>query len=184
MSKRKHPLAPARTRTALALSVACGDDVCTLVCAAATHFSDVPRVVECRLDNAAGLTEECFQQTPIPFGGKTWLEWSNGTRHPIEGRYLTAPGNTPPMSTWAMQPLPFSDAHTNVSFQPPCDEPVDRRTNDTGLCSGRFPWDVAIIDSLVVPKGLDPGEYVLGFRWDCEATAQIWQSCADIEIAA
>lgn len=25
---------------------------------------------------------------------------------------------------------------------------------------------------------------VLGFRWDCEDTAQIWSSCADIEIIA
>ena len=26
--------------------------------------------------------------------------------------------------------------------------------------------------------------YVLGFRYDCEATAQVWSSCADIEVAA
>lgn len=136
----------------------------------------------CKAD--AALTEECFQQTPVPFGGKTWLEWSNGTRYPIESRYLTSPDNAPPMSTWAMQPLPYSDRHAGVQFEPPCPETVDRLQNDTGLCSGRFPWDVAIVDTLVVPKGLVPGGYVLGFRWDCEATAQVWQSCADIEIVA
>ena len=27
-------------------------------------------------------------------------------------------------------------------------------------------------------KHLKPGEYVLGFRWDCETSAQVWQSCA------
>lgn len=136
----------------------------------------------CKAD--AALTEECFQQVPVPFGGKTWLEWANGTRYPVESRYLTSPGNVPPMSTWAMQPLPYSDRNHEVQFEPPCPETVDRLKNDTGLCSGRFPWDVAIVDTLVVPRGLVPGEYVLGFRWDCEATAQVWQSCADIEIVA
>ena len=30
--------------------------------------------------------------------------------------------------------------------------------------------------------GLAAGDYVLGFRWDCEETAQIWSSCADVSI--
>ena len=29
---------------------------------------------------------------------------------------------------------------------------------------------------------IEPGEYVLGWRWDCEETTQIWQSCSDITI--
>ena len=56
------------------------------------------------------------------------------------------------------------------------------RRNTTG--SGRFPWDVSIVDWLVVPAHLEPGDYVLGFRWDCEATAQVWSSCADVTVAA
>jgi hypothetical protein len=27
-------------------------------------------------------------------------------------------------------------------------------------------------------------QYVLGLRWDCEKSAQIWQSCADLTIVA
>jgi hypothetical protein len=42
---------------------------------------------------------------------------------------------------------------------------------------------VSIIDALVIPTDISPGPYVLGFRYDCEATAQVWSSCADIEIA-
>jgi hypothetical protein len=38
------------------------------------------------------------------------------------------------------------------------------------------------VDDLRVPADLAPGEYVLGIRWDCEKSAQIWQNCADIEI--
>ncbi len=138
----------------------------------------------CKADRA--LTEECFQETPVAFAGRTYIEWSNGTRLDISGhaRFLTSEFNRPANSTWAMNPLPYSDSRSRAEFEPPCAEDPSRRlTNDTGLCSGRFPWAVSIIDVLVVPKGLPAGEWVLGFRWDCEATAQVWQSCADIEIS-
>ena len=29
-----------------------------------------------------------------------------------------------------------------------------------------------IVDSVRVPAGLAPGQYVLGWRWDCEQTSQ------------
>ena len=29
---------------------------------------------------------------------------------------------------------------------------------------------------------IEPGEYVLSFRWDCEQTPQIWNGCSDITI--
>ena len=68
-----------------------------------------------------------------------------------------------------------------VPAHPPPRRFVYRR-NTTG--SGRFPWDVSIVDWLLVPAHLEPGDYVLGFRWDCEATAQVWSSCADVTVAA
>ena len=37
-------------------------------------------------------------------------------------------------------------------------------------------------DELIVPNDIPAGEYVLGWRWDCEQTTQIWSSCADITI--
>ena len=39
-------------------------------------------------------------------------------------------------------------------------------------------------DVVKVPEGLKPGKYVLGFRYDCEATAQVWNSCSDITLVA
>ena len=39
----------------------------------------------------------------------------------------------------------------------------------------------AVLD-LCPQAGLAAGDYVLGFRWDCEETAQIWSSCADVSI--
>ena len=39
-----------------------------------------------------------------------------------------------------------------------------------------------IRDIVKVPSDLPPGKYVLGFRYDCEATAQVWSSCSDITL--
>lgn len=54
--------------------------------------------------------------------------------------------------------------------------------NDTGRCSGRFPYATSIIDTLIVPESVTADDYILQLRWDCEATAQIWTNCADISI--
>jgi hypothetical protein len=35
---------------------------------------------------------------------------------------------------------------------------------------------------LLIPKALTPGKYVLGWRYDCEATAQVWSNCADVTL--
>ena len=40
----------------------------------------------------------------------------------------------------------------------------------------------ALEDGLKVPADIPAGDYVLSYRWDCEMTSQIWQSCADITI--
>jgi hypothetical protein len=40
----------------------------------------------------------------------------------------------------------------------------------------------AIEDQVIVPESIEPGEYVVGWRWDCEMTSQVWSNCADITI--
>merc|ERR1712232_1267038 len=53
--------------------------------------------------------------------------------------------------------------------------------NGMGACSSD--WVVGVIsDHVLIPNDLPAGEYVLGWRWDCEETAQIWQNCADVII--
>jgi len=42
--------------------------------------------------------------------------------------------------------------------------------------------NVGIMDVVKVPEHLQPGEYVLGWRYDCEGTAQVWSNCADITL--
>ena len=42
----------------------------------------------------------------------------------------------------------------------------------------KFGWK----DMVQVPESLEQGSYVLSFRWDCQQTPQIWQTCANVEI--
>lgn len=49
-----------------------------------------------------------------------------------------------------------------------------------GGVGGTFMFSMT--DNLKVPGDLVPGEYSLSWRWDCEQTPQVWNSCADITI--
>ena len=52
-------------------------------------------------------------------------------------------------------------------------------------CSG---WGIGdlytleIVDMLRIPKDTPAGDYVLGWRWDCEQSTQVWSSCSDVTI--
>mmetsp|Transcript_115350 Transcript_115350/g.203611 ORF Transcript_115350/g.203611 Transcript_115350/m.203611 type:complete len:96 (-) Transcript_115350:102-389(-) len=52
-----------------------------------------------------------------------------------------------------------------------------------GFCSGDWTAGM-LVDRVAIPAWLPPGDYVLGWRWDCEETAQVWQNCADVAITA
>mmetsp|Transcript_30720 Transcript_30720/g.64674 ORF Transcript_30720/g.64674 Transcript_30720/m.64674 type:complete len:352 (+) Transcript_30720:2-1057(+) len=65
-------------------------------------------------------------------------------------------------------------------FEPPkgCDETCWGST-DNHTVGKVLP---TITDALRVPNDLPAGQYILGWRWDCEETAQIWASCSDVVI--
>ena len=44
------------------------------------------------------------------------------------------------------------------------------------------PWTFSLIETVVVPAELPAGDYVLSWRWDAEATPQVWLNCADIRL--
>ena len=50
-------------------------------------------------------------------------------------------------------------------------------------CSGTWPTQLYIEDTIKILANIAAGEYVLAFRWDCEETTQIWQSCSDITMS-
>ena len=119
---------------------------------------------------------------PLKFATRTQrLEFVDGTWQEINGSYVDT-GTNPPGSSWAMNPLPYSNAQSPPEFEPPCHETVDRTLSDTGRCSGRDPYDTLIADELAVPADVAAGKWVLSLRWDCEKSAQVWSNCADIEL--
>lgn len=162
----------------------------------------------------AELTEECFAKTPLEFVRDAQaLQWNNGTRMSIKGTFVDE-GTYPLGSTWAMNPIPRIDFDSTSSgqpesfsgcdmvggdptgaacrqFDPPCDwddgwyatPPRMHSVDVQGACSGDWTGGI-IIDQVRVPADLTPGDYVLGWRWDCEETDQVWSNCADVSIIA
>jgi len=155
------------------------------------------------------LTEACFQKLPLEFDrSRQALLWNNGARYPLKGIFVDK-GTMPEGSTWARNPVPrageanagclrpnASEPHGNcLSFAPPCPQDCSGEPdcqnpgggNDPGTwqgpCSGDWKGG-QIIDSVIIPAEVPAGEYVLGWRWDCEETTQIWASCADVTISA
>lgn len=126
----------------------------------------------------------------------TYPAGSSWARNPIPPRCLGAGCYTGrpcvPCPGTAGSDCTSCDNTPEPSFTPPCDE-----GDKPGLCSGNqggpvnvtsahfYPGvsPVSIIDTLALPATLAPGKYVLGWRLDCEATAQVWTNCADIEIS-
>ena len=135
----------------------------------------------------SNLTEACFRQTPMPFAGDSSLMLSNGTKIQVKSNFVST-GTLPVGSTWQMVPMPttynFFPNRNEFQFEPPCYEPTLPANLASGRCSGQWSPNITIYDQLRVPAHLAPGEYVLGLRYDCEASAQVWASCADVVITA
>lgn len=70
-----------------------------------------------------------------------------------------------------------TDAHAQAGCQ------ANANADHFGYCSGDWPLGM-VADRVVLPRELKPGRYVVGWRMDCEETAQVWQNCADVNIVA
>jgi len=115
-------------------------------------------------DGLAGLTEECFQKNPLDFvGEEQWVVYAkdlhSGKRTEILAN-RTSTGTFPPGSMWTANPL----------------RPHMEEGGSNELGHGQ------IIDSIKVPADIEPGQYVLSFRWDSKCTPQVWSSCSNVLI--
>lgn len=155
----------------------------------------------------AALDEKCFQATPVPFAdGTSTLRWGGvgGRAHRFNATDVSV-GTLPAGSTWRRSPLPRGpwDWQTyGPSPLPVCDETAackaaEQHPTPTGHspqegaapceCSGSGVGDLytlEVVDALRLPASLAPGEWVLGWRWDCEESTQVWASCSDVTIRA
>jgi len=140
------------------------------------------------------LNETCFQKYPLDFvGDQSWFRWGGaGGRTHYFNRTTVKEGTSPPGSMWAMNPVPrawrnkdgswasgSNHMQTGEGFQPFCED------SHEFPCTHMWgPYNAEIVDKVRIPANLPAGDYVLGWRWDCEESNQIWSSCSDIKIVA
>jgi hypothetical protein len=77
--------------------------------------------------------------------------------------------------------IPYNTTHGS-SKACPTSLMFDKQWDDGtgGGVGGTFMFSMT--DKLKVPSDLEAGEYSLSWRWDCEQTPQVWNSCADVTI--
>lgn len=157
-----------------------------------------------RLAPADGpLTEEEFRKMPLDFAKGSTLRWG-GDRStdlnfsPEEKGWQTNQGTVPSGSMWRKMPIPtILWEREGPSFEPVCEESEECKKAATmqhgkpGVCKcsghsnlGPLLPNIEIVDKIMIPSSLKPGRYVLQWRWDCEETSQIWNSCSDVEVIA
>ena len=120
----------------------------------------------------------------MPFADYSSLMLSNGSMIKLKSTFVSE-GTLPAGSTWQMNPIPgyahprgqrlvaLQDAGARLQV-PGCrwfdmpDAYAEHPQNlGQGLCSGEWQTNLTTSDQLRVPAHLllEPGEYVLGFRW-------------------
>jgi len=104
------------------------------------------------------ITEECFNEGHLSFAGNNNWIYAN-----------LAPWSEHDYSKWQEVPA----IRTTEGTYPPGSE----WTKVTVPLRG---W--AYKDYVQVPEGIEPGTYILSFRWDCQFSPQIWSNCATIEV--
>ena len=125
-----------------------------------------------------------WARNPLPriFDSKVGLHNASSCPGPS-----TRSAHSPPGCLAFPAPCPWDTYLTEGLL--PCDDGETSgllgRCDGNGMSQCSSDWVVGVIsDHVILPKNLAPGDYVLGWRWDCEETAQIWQNCADVTIIA
>mmetsp|Transcript_22066 Transcript_22066/g.57571 ORF Transcript_22066/g.57571 Transcript_22066/m.57571 type:complete len:416 (-) Transcript_22066:248-1495(-) len=101
----------------------------------------------------------CGAPIPAPKEGQPQTQWEAQVQCYASCDGTTATGSCPLGTTQFPEPLPGISGFGKVIW----------------------PWSIA--DTVRVPTNIEPGNYLLSWRWDCEESTQVWQNCADITIA-
>merc|ERR1712228_838301 len=96
----------------------------------------------------------------------------------FKGTYVTE-GVVPGGHAWVKNPIPITCGTAGLPGPPGAPAFPPKCTN-TSMCTGWqwFSEGMELVDFVRIPADLPAGEYVLGWRWDCEQSNQIWQSCS------
>jgi len=146
----------------------------------------------CKVDEngPGGVTEECFQKTPLKFASEnSWVQYGyDEDARVVFKANRTTEGTYPPGSEWTMNPIPVCNSTDIGWLNPDCPHGFEFPPRGTGLhgvgevvwAPGAVMFQWTLMDEVEVPADLEPGEYVLSFRWDNEATPQVWSGCSNI----
>ena len=141
------------------------------------------------------LTEECFQETPLDFvGAMQWVQYGEDRNNRTEFRAnRTREGTFPQGSQWTKNPIPACAGGWGgvLDKDPDCKEEGTQFPPPAPGLKGfgiqisdpsNYAFHFSIVDQVQVPADIEPGDYVLSFRWDCEQTPQVWSACSTIKI--
>jgi len=140
------------------------------------------------------LTEECFQlpEHQLDFASREHIVLFKEGPKRIPNTIVKEGGGL----GWMLNPIPMpnfigSDCD-DMSGHPcngcPCGSGYPGGNTDEDFPNpfgkSNMGKNTAIVDLVKVPSMLPPGDYVVGFRWDCETSSQVWSTCADVSIVA
>ena len=151
------------------------------------------RLCKFPIEGNSGLTEECFQRIPLKFvGTRQWVQYGEDVNTRVEFRAVRVnTGTFPKGSQWTKNPIPACNGDDGgySSNSSVCLKGTQFAPPKPGLFGFGVnhlfnvpPFNWSIVDKVNIPKDLEPGHYVLSFRWDCEQTSQVWNSCASIKL--
>jgi len=114
-----------------------------------------------------------FDPVTVTEGTKAGVMWR---RNPVPRAWKTKQGK------WGQG---SNQLQTGMGFEPYCEDQGMDTTGTQRSCTGEAgPYNLEIVDKVLIPKELPLGEWVLNWRMDQEESNQIWQSCADINITS
>merc|ERR1711935_227039 len=138
------------------------------------------------------VTEECFQEIPLMFASEnSWVQYGWEEENSVVFKAnRTTEGTYPAGSEWTMVPIPVCNSTDMGWLNNDCLNGFEFPPRGTGLhglgetlrAPGAVFFQWTLMDEVEVPANLVPGEYVLSFRWDNEATPQVWSGCSNIKI--
>ena len=155
------------------------------------------------------LTEECFQGEdpsrgrPLTLTDSSWIQYGFENNRSEFKPTRSREGTHPRGSQWSKNPVSLcGDASEGVGgvFDEGCNT-TKYPTQFPPVAPGAFGFwgiyklgtplagigrlhELSIIDRVQVPTNLGEGLFTVSFRYDCEQTSQVWNSCGDVEIVA
>jgi len=145
---------------------------------------------------SSSLNEDCFNRAPLKMVGKSSLRWGGVGGRVLEYDPVDVTQGTKAGVHWRKNPIPrawktktgewgqgSNHNQSGIGFQPVCDDDGMDRQGLTQSCTGEWgPYNLEIMDHVMIPSNLNAGKWVLNWRLDCEESNQIWQSCSDVAI--